>query len=115
MVVLFKFYLTKSHVEIRLFILGGYYKWVSLEFACSNLTLCALIEMKHFGCKMYIPIFKFHLISISISATYPAADAGINKSGANGRTQQFGTPFVYLPLLFSTQDGSFVAYMPLPT
>ena len=38
--------------------LGGYYKWVTLEFGCTHLTLCALIETKHFGCRMYIPIFN---------------------------------------------------------
>ena len=28
----------------------GYYKWVTLEFGCTHITLCALIETKHFGC-----------------------------------------------------------------
>ena len=47
-------------VNIIVFLrLGVYYNAMILELCVTHLTMCVWVQMMHFGCRTYIPIFEF--------------------------------------------------------
>ena len=91
---------------------GVYYNAMILELCVTHLTMCVWVQMMHFGCRTYIPIFEFTPSYLQNSINSDSAILSCRRCtykripcSASGGTKQLRRAVLYRPLLSSSEYG----------